>query len=188
MDIGLYSLKYPARKLLKWTLPQVKNVNPNTVSWMLLPVGAGIAVCFSESMDNPSLFLFGSFLSLLRMFLGTLDGLMAVHFKKESAVGEMINRLTPEICDAMYLTALAMAKTEWLYLGMIALVIAWLTSFAGLLGILSGKSIQSVGPAGQTDRLAAFMLFSCLNTSPLCKTGRLISSAYSCGGAYSGEL
>jgi len=163
MEIGLYKLKYPARKLINGVLPLVENVNPNTISWLLIPVGAAIAVCLYYAANGPTyLFLIAALLSILRMFLSTLDGLMAEYFNKQSPQGEVINRLTPELCDIMYLTALTVARPEWFHLGLTLLAIAWLTSFAGLIGLSINKKIESVGPAGQTDRLALFTVFSVL--------------------------
>ena len=40
MRLGLYNVKYAARKLIEGVLPQVKNVDPNLVSWSMIPVGA----------------------------------------------------------------------------------------------------------------------------------------------------
>lgn len=160
MEIGLYKLKYPARKLINGVLPIVENVNPNWVSWLMLPVGAAIGLAIIEAAHGaPGYFLVAALLTVLRMFLGTLDGLMAETFNKQSPQGEIINRLTPELCDVMYLTAIAIAKPAWLYTGLAVLSIAWLTSFAGLIGMAVNKKIESVGPAGQTDRLAMFILF-----------------------------
>jgi len=163
MEIGLYKLKYPARKLINGVLPLVENVNPNTVSWLLLPVGAAIAVSVYLAANGAAYwFLIATLLSVVRMFLSTLDGLMAEYFNKQSPKGEIINRLTPEICDVMYLVAITIARPEWFYLGLAVLSIAWLTSFSGLIGLSINKKIESVGPAGQTDRLALFIVFSIL--------------------------
>src|SRR3989338_2856161 len=163
MDIGLYNMKYPVRKLISGALPLMKNVNPNTVSWLLIPVGMGIAVCYYfGAQGTPFLYICAILLTFLRMYLGTLDGLMAEHFKKGTPKGEMINRLTPELCDVMYLLALTLARPEWLLLGVGVLATAWLTTFAGLIGLTAQKKIQSVGPVGQADRLAALLLFTLL--------------------------
>lgn len=159
MKIGLYQLKYPARKVIEWVLPFVRDVNPNTVSLLMLPVGLVIALCsYAGLKTNSWLLIAAFFLCFLRMFLGTLDGLMAVRFNKSSANGEILNRLAPEFCDAMVLVAIIFAKPEYSVLGTFLLVLAWLTSFSGTLGLFVGRAIQSVGPVGQTDRLAAFML------------------------------
>lgn len=160
MGIGLYRLKYPFRKLIEWSLPLVKDVSPNTISWLMLPAGLAAAFSFYFGFNGyPILLLVSFFLCFVRMFLGTLDGLMAVRFAKESPEGEIINRLTPELCDVFYLAALIFADPHWMLLGGLAIGMAWLTSFAGLIGAIVQKPIQSVGPVGQTDRLAAFMLF-----------------------------
>ncbi len=163
MDIGLYKMKYPFRKLIMGVLPLVKDVNPNTVSWLLIPVGVAISGCYFFAAGGiPQLYLVAVGLTFLRMFLGTLDGLMAEHFQKSSPQGEIINRLTPEVCDCLCLLALSLGKTEWFLAGILALGIAWLTSFAGLIGLVAKQPIQSVGPVGQTDRLVALIVFSVL--------------------------
>lgn len=159
MKIGLYQLKYPARKLIEWALPFLKNVSPNTVSLLMLPVGFAIALFTYLGLNGyPWLLLPTLLLCFLRLFLGTLDGLMAIRFNKESPTGEILNRLTPELCDVMYLIALVLAIPNLWILGALVISLAWLTSFSGIIGILVGRPIQSMGPLGQTDRLAAFML------------------------------
>jgi CDP-diacylglycerol--glycerol-3-phosphate 3-phosphatidyltransferase len=159
MNIGLYNLKYPARKLIAALLPYLKSVNPNWVSLSLIPVG----ICTAWAYFSGYL-LVGAALIVLRMFLGTLDGLLAEHFQKKSVLGEALNRLTPEICDIFLFSALAFQFPIW---GLLALGTSWMTSFAGLIGLVVNRGIQSVGPTGQTDRLAALILFSLLSLLPL---------------------
>ena len=158
-DIGLYNAKYGLRRRLERWLPAFRDVDPNLISWSMLPVGAATAAAlWSVARGGPAwLYLAVVALVVLRMLLGTLDGLVAVRFEKGTARGELLNRLAPELCDAMYLGALALARPEWVALGVGALVATWLTTFAGLLGFTVGQGGQSVGPVGQTDRLAALM-------------------------------
>jgi CDP-diacylglycerol--glycerol-3-phosphate 3-phosphatidyltransferase len=163
MDIGLYNLKYPVRKMLNGLLPALRNVDPNHISLAMLPVGLVTAFVYYEAAQGrPALYLVGIALIFLRMFLGTLDGLVATHYGKSGPTGEMVNRIAPELCDAMLLVALAVARPEWRLVGIGALAVAWLTTFSGLLGLTAGLTTQSVGPVGQTDRLAALQLFSLL--------------------------
>lgn len=163
MDIGLYNMKYPIRKLISGVLPLMKNVNPNTVSWAMIPVGVGIAACYYFAAQGQSvLYLVAIALTFLRMYLGTLDGLMAEHYRKGTPQGEMINRLTPELCDVMYLVAITLSCFSHIFLGIVVMAVAWLTTFAGLIGLTAQKKIQSVGPVGQTDRLAALLIFTLL--------------------------
>lgn len=155
MDIGLYNLKYPARRLIQGVLPALERTDPNHISYAMLPVGVAVAAaCWMGARVVPSLYLVAIALIFLRMFLGTLDGLVATHYGRSSKLGEMVNRIAPELCDALYLLALALARPEWMLPGLFALLAAWLVTFAGMLGATAGLPTQSVGPAGQTDRLA----------------------------------
>lgn len=161
MDIGLYLLKYPFRKMISFTLPVLKDTNPNHISYAVLPVGALMAWCYWMALNGESewFFIAGGLLGLVRMFVATLDGLVAVHYNKSTALGDVLNRITPELCDLILLPTIVIAKG--LYpLGAIVLTFAWATPFFGYFGAPSGLPVQSVGPVGQTDRLAVLMLFS----------------------------
>jgi CDP-diacylglycerol--glycerol-3-phosphate 3-phosphatidyltransferase len=163
MDIGLYNLKYPARRLLEGLLPRFARTDPNRISWAMLPVGLGIGACYLlGAHGRPWLYLVAVALTFVRMFLGTLDGLVATRFARNSPAGEIVNRLAPELCDVAYTLALALARPEWRLPGMLALAAAWSISFAGLVGATAKLPTQSVGPAGQTDRLALLQLLSVL--------------------------
>lgn len=146
MNIGLYRLKYPARKALLCLLPYLSTVSPNAISLLQIPVGIVMALCCLYHY-----FLTAAFIAVVRMFLATLDGLVALHYNKQSATGEIVNRLAPELGDILFLSALAI---QYPLLGIGALAVAWLTTFSGLVG----QEIQSVGPVGQTDRLVAFII------------------------------
>jgi CDP-diacylglycerol--glycerol-3-phosphate 3-phosphatidyltransferase len=159
MDLGLYELKYPVRRMISGLLPRLAHVSPNAISAAIVPVGAATAAClWLGAGGRPWLYLVAIALVFVRMFLGTLDGLVATHYGKASPQGEIVNRLAPELCDALYLAALVAVRPAWQLAGIGALALAWLTSFAGLVGAVNGKPTQSVGPAGPTDRLAALQV------------------------------
>jgi phosphatidylglycerophosphate synthase len=160
MDIGLYQLKYPFRKLIGFLLPFFKEVNPNSISWSLVPIGLVTAIVYFFAPYHPTLYLLGAFLILTRMVVGTLDGLIAVKFDKSSAEGEMINRIAPEICDILLMVALVFSMPHYFGMGIVSLGMCWAVTFFGLIGIVAGKKIQSVGPVGQTDRIVALGVFS----------------------------
>ena len=163
MDIGLYNLKYPARKLIEGVLPQLRDTNPDHISYAMIPIGLLIAAAyFVGAHGQPWLYLLAILLTLVRMFLGTLDGLVATHYGKSTKRGEMIHRLAPELCDVFTLLALTLTNPDWRLSGLLAITLAWLISFTGMVGATAGLPTQSVGPAGQTDRLALLMLFSLL--------------------------
>ena len=127
----------------------------------MVPIGAAIAACYYFGAAGQTwLYLVAIGLTFLRMYLGTLDGLMAERFDKATPVGAIVNKVAPELCDVMYLVVLALARPEWTVLGLGVVAVAGLTTFAGMVGLVSGRPGQSIGPVGQTDRLAALLLLT----------------------------
>jgi CDP-diacylglycerol--glycerol-3-phosphate 3-phosphatidyltransferase len=162
VDIGLYPLKYPFRKLIAFLVPRFKNANPNVISVALFPIGVAMALCYFLAIrdDQHILLIVAIVLGFLRMVVSTLDGIVAQEYDKSSKVGDIINRLHPEICDLMLYPTIIFAMAEFSVVHIAALAMSWAITFFGLLGAASGCAVQSVGPAGQTDRLAALMLFT----------------------------
>lgn len=162
MEIGLYQLKYPFRKLLDGLLPICKHTNPNTISLMLLPIGFITAVIYYYAPQYPYFYCLGIGLIFLRMVIGTLDGLVAEIYHKQTPNGTILNRLTPEIADWMLLLSIMIINAQHPILNYCALLMGWAVSYVGLLVLAGNKRIQSVGPVGQTDRLVALMIVSAL--------------------------
>jgi len=93
-----------------------------------------------------------------RMVINTLDGLVAEEFNKTSKLGAYLNRLPGEFTDSVIVLGLwSIGEFPWT-LALVVLV-GWVQVF-GLLGLVSGSTIQSVGPCGQTDRLAILAIAS----------------------------
>jgi phosphatidylglycerophosphate synthase len=162
IEIGLYNAKYPFRKLLHFLLGYFKNSNPNHVSLALLPIGLMTALLYYYAPQYPFLYCLGILFILIRMIVGTLDGMIAESFNKQTPNGTILNRLTPEAADMMLMAAIILSAPNYFILGIFSLIIIWGISYTGLLGLAGGKRIQSIGPAGQTDRIVALMLFSLL--------------------------
>lgn len=162
MEIGLYNAKYPFRKLFNFLLPYLKDTDPNWVSLCLIPIGLITALVYYFTANSPLLLILGIVLILLRMIVGTLDGMVAEHFNKQSATGTILNRLAPEFADIVLMLAIVLSNRSYYLLGFFVLTVCWGVSYCGLIGLVSNKPIQSVGPAGQTDRVVALILFSVL--------------------------
>lgn len=160
MDLGLYELKYNLRTKLRIFLPYLKDTDPNTLSWSMLPIALLTAQLYLKAPENPTLYLYGLLLIFARMIVGTLDGMLAEEFNKQTPMGGIINRLVPEFSDLLLLGALAWAHSDRIELVVPALIIAHATSFLGLVGLVGDKPLQSVGPVGQTDRLVALAVIS----------------------------
>lgn len=159
MDLGLYNLKYPVRRALQGLLPRFRTTDPNTITWSVLPVGVATAACAWAGLRGANEAWAGAIaLAFLRMFLTTLDGLVAQSYGRETRTGSLLNRVVPELCDVLLVGTLAATRPEWAWWGVAALAAGWLVTFAGLVGATVGLPPQSVGPVGQTDRLAAFQV------------------------------
>lgn len=159
MDLGLYNLKYPLRRALEGMLPRMRGVDPNAITWSILPVGVATAWFASRALDGVRwAWLVCIALVLLRMFLATLDGLVAQSLGRETTVGTLLNRFVPELCDALLMWTFVHSDMRISTWAVPALATGWLVTFAGLVGPAAGLPVQSVGPVGQTDRLAAFMV------------------------------
>ncbi len=163
MPIGLYEMKYKARRWISKLLPLCTHINPTTLTYMLFPLGMLMAACsfwgfyYGSWLAHLMTLIFG----LLRMLFGTLDGFVAEHFNKCSRKGEVLNRLAPECCDILYLVALSLASPSGFALGTLA--ISWSISFLGLLPLILQQKPISIGPLGQTDRLVSFLFFTFVN-------------------------
>ncbi len=162
MDIGLYNAKYGYRKVLKGAIVLFEKTDPNLLSWSIVPVGIATAAAYFFAEKIPWLYFAGVILIILRMTLGTLDGLVAVTFSRSTAKGELINRIAPELCDIILMLSIALSVPARAFPGMLAVAAGWLVTFSGLLGLTVGKPTQSVGPVGQTDRIAALIISSIL--------------------------
>jgi phosphatidylglycerophosphate synthase len=145
-DIGLYQQKYALRRVLD-RIPGIARLNPNAVSiGSLIP---SIVAAWAFVAGIPALVIAGI---AGRMILSTLDGLVAEGYGKSTRLGAYLNRVPAEFGDVLILGALfARADPVW-----VAAVLAgaWLVNVFGVLGLVAGGPGQSVGPAGQTDRLA----------------------------------
>ena len=150
LDLGLYQAKYTLRTLLR-KIPSIDQLSPNWLSCSTIIPGLATAYCLYQG------WWIGAVMAIaLRMLLSTLDGLVAEEFNKKSPLGAYLNRLPGEITDLLIIAGLfPHAQLLWI----IALIIltSWVQTF-GLLGLVAGSKTQSVGPCGQTDRLAIIAL------------------------------
>jgi phosphatidylglycerophosphate synthase len=151
-DVGLYQAKHGLRRVLN-VVPGLEHLSPNAVSVSSLVPSALAAYGVWQGL--PGLVVLGI---VGRMLLTTLDGLIAEGYGKKTRVGGYINRIVAEVGDvALYLALAMIVDAPW---GALVLGLAWLVNVFGVLGLVSQGSIQSVGPAGQTDRVALVALYA----------------------------
>lgn len=160
MDFGFYQLKNPFRRFIFFLLPYIKWIHPNVMSLMLVPWTLVIVFFYYWGKVYPWMWLLAIVAIFVRMIIATLDGLMAEEWKMKSPLGDILNRLTPELSDLILLASLSLILPMPTWVIVLFLTIAWLSSYLGLVGLLADKPILSMGPVGQTDRLVALMLAS----------------------------
>ncbi len=149
-DLGLYQAKYGLRRVLD-RIPGIARLDPNAVSLSALAASAVAAWAFATSLWP--LLAIGI---VLRMVLSTLDGHIAENYGKKTRVGGYINRLVSELADVAILVGFVFhARPGW---ALAVICGAWTVNILGLVGLVAGGKIQSVGPAGQTDRMALLLV------------------------------
>ncbi len=145
-DIGLYQAKYWLRDILV-KIPGIQTLSPNALSLLATVPGVLAAYCLFTGC------WLGAFLAIAgRMIINTLDGLIAEEFNKKSQLGAYLNRLPGEFTDILIVLALwPHAPFTW---ALALVVVTGWVQIIGTLPLAAGGATQSVGPCGQTDRLA----------------------------------
>ncbi|MDX1918486.1 MAG: CDP-alcohol phosphatidyltransferase family protein [Candidatus Caenarcaniphilales bacterium] len=159
-DIGLYQTKHLLRAWLR-PIPGIEKLSPNLISLLALVPGLIAAECLFTGQ------WLGAILGILaRMILNTLDGLIAEEFKKTSHLGAYLNRVPGEFTDILIAIGLVTPLNMPFFWFLVPL--CGLVQVFGVLGLAAGAPGQSVGPCGQTDRLAIIALGSlaCMIWSP----------------------
>lgn len=149
-DLGLYQAKYWLRDYLR-KIPGIRNWSPNALSILAFVPGLAAAAFLLQMMWGWAIVAI-----VLRMIINTLDGLIAEEYDKKTILGAYLNRVPGEITDILIAFAVGTHHTLPWHFALVILV-GWVQIF-GILGLTAGGPTQSVGPAGQTDRLALIIL------------------------------
>lgn len=149
LDIGLYQSKYALRGILA-RLPGIDRLDPNLISLSaLIPSAVAAVALIAGWWPLMATGIVG------RMVLTTLDGHVAERYGRQTRLGGYLNRAPAELGDVMLMLPLVVhAEAGW---AVAAIGMSMLVNVFGLLGLVAGGSIQSVGPAGQTDRLVLLL-------------------------------
>lgn len=151
-DIGLYQAKYWLRGYLR-NISGIGKLDPNVLSLFALVPGAVAAYCLYCGW-----WLAGAIAIVCRMIVNTLDGLIAEEFNKTSNLGAYLNRAPGEVTDLLIALSLYPYVPAIESVALIVLI-SWVQTF-GLIPLVAQGKTQSVGPCGQTDRLAIIAVSS----------------------------
>lgn len=156
--MDLYLLKFPYRKVL---LPAAKKliwVDPDVLGYLATIITFGTGLCYVFAMQNPALLLVAIGLTLARMTLNTIDGVIAIEQKKDTLKGEIVNALPDRYSDIFHLGGLALSPLCGGIYGMLGMASMFMVSYTGMLGKAVGVNWQHQGPLGKVERLIILML------------------------------
>ena len=161
--MGLYALKYPSRRLLGPLSKALAGVHPDVLSYSATAVTCGTALCYLLAGNAPGLLLMAVMLTLVRMGLNTLDGVVAIRRGDDQWLrGEIVNALPDRYSDVLYVAGIALSPYCDVRWGLAGLASMLLVSYAGMLGKAVGVAWQHHGPLGKVERLILATVFSAL--------------------------
>ena len=169
--MALYLLKYPYRKILLPLAKKMKFIDPDILGYLATFVALVTAFCYLYAPDKPQLLLISIILTLFRMTLNTIDGVIAIERGNLRLKGEIVNALPDRYSDIFVLIGIAMSPLCNPFLGIIGMASMFLVSYTGMLSKAIGASWQHHGPLGKVERLIFIMIFSVLEYLQL--TGKI---------------
>ncbi len=156
--MSLYALKPRFQSLLR---PLVKNLhragataNQVTVAACLVSILVGIAVALHA--DEQAWFLLLPAWFTMRMAFNAIDGMLAREFGQATPLGAYLNELTDAVSDAALYLPFAFVDHSNPMIVVLAVFLALVSEFAGVLGGALGASRRYEGPMGKSDRAFVF--------------------------------
>lgn len=169
--MALYLLKYPYRKILLPLAKKMTWMNPDILSYLATIVALFTAFCYIYAPDKPVLLIISIILTLFRMTLNTIDGVIAIERGNLRLKGEIVNALPDRYSDIFILIGIAMSPLCNPFLGLAGMASMFLVSYTGMLSKAIGANWQHHGPLGKVERLIFIMVFSVLEYLSL--TGKI---------------
>ena len=158
---SIYQLKPAFQNLLRPIVTCLHRAgvtaNQVTLTAMFISVILAGLVFFLHKSGTPSawLLLFPAWM-LVRMAFNAIDGMLAREFGQQSRLGAYYNELCDVVSDtALYasLAAFVAIHPWWLF---IAVFLAGLSEYAGVMAPLVGAERRYDGPMGKSDRALLF--------------------------------
>lgn len=137
-------------------------VTPNqvTLAATVLSIAAGAAIAAMPT--TPWVFWLLPLVLFLRMALNAIDGMLAREHDQASTLGMFLNEICDVVSDLALILPFALVSpfAAW---GVIAFALAaFMTEFAGVLGIPAGAGRRYDGPLGKSDRAAALGIIAAI--------------------------
>ncbi|WP_392560910.1 CDP-alcohol phosphatidyltransferase family protein [Orbus sturtevantii] len=160
--ISVYQLKSRFQSLLR---PLVKKLNDYSVTANQITLAAcfgSLFVTFIVIFILPHTWILWliPIWMFVRMALNAIDGMLAKEFAQKSNLGAYLNELCDVISDSsLFIILFYLPDASWI-LVLLLIIGAFLTEYAGVLGVLVGGSRRYDGPMGKSDRALLFGIIS----------------------------
>lgn len=150
---SIYQLKSRFQNLLRPLLRGLvaMGITANHVTLGAMVASLAYGGWLSQQPQQPLAWLLLPVFLLLRMALNAIDGMLAREYGQQSRLGGILNEVGDVVSDAaLYLPfAMLLAQPAWVVL---AVMLALLTEFIGVLGPGLGALRRYDGPMGKSDR------------------------------------
>ena len=169
--MNLYMLKFAYRKILLPLAKKMRFINPDVLSYLGTVVAFVTMFCYLYAPGNSVLLLWSIPLTLARMTLNTIDGVIAIERGNLRLKGEIVNALPDRYSDIFIVMGIGLSPLCAPWLGMAGMASMFLVSYTGMLSKAIAVNWQHHGPLGKVERLILIMIFSLLEYCRL--TGRI---------------
>jgi len=156
--MSIYALKPRFQSLLRPMTAALARagVTANQVTLAACVVSLLIAIFVAWRSDERWPFLLVPLWMFLRMAFNAIDGMLAREFGQKTQLGAYLNELTDVVSDsALYLPFALIAPFSVWTVGAVVLLAA-ISEYAGVLGLMVGASRRYDGPMGKSDRAFVF--------------------------------
>lgn len=134
--------------------------NQVTVAAALLSIAAGAAIAFGH--DNRAIFWLLPLALFIRMALNAIDGMLAREHGQASTLGMYLNEMCDVVSDVALILPFALVPPFGVAGPVAFALAAFMTEFAGVLGIPAGVGRRYDGPLGKSDRAAVLGVLSAI--------------------------
>jgi CDP-diacylglycerol--glycerol-3-phosphate 3-phosphatidyltransferase len=156
--MSIYALKPRFQSLLRPMTAALARagVTANQVTLAACVVSLAVAIFVAWRSDERWPFLLVPLWMFLRMAFNAIDGMLAREFGQRTQLGAYLNELTDVVSDsALYLPFALIAPFSVWTVGAVVLLAA-ISEYAGVLGLMVGASRRYDGPMGKSDRAFVF--------------------------------
>ncbi|MBD9502300.1 CDP-alcohol phosphatidyltransferase family protein [Pseudomonas sp. BGr12] len=159
--ISVYQLKSRFQNLLRPLVTHLheRGVTANQVTLAACGLSLLVALTVALLAGHAWIFLLIPLWMFLRMALNAMDGMLAREFGQQSKLGAYLNELTDVIADSALYLPFALLPGVSPALVVLVVLLAVISEYAGVLGVMVGASRRYDGPMGKSDRALCFGVF-----------------------------